>query len=139
MEGEVQVVNPIVNTCARGMGEVHDESPLARLLGNSSRAVDDEVGKWWGGEGASCVSCRALGIQVGLDDRQASQRRADVADRMRAVAVQHLLGGGSGGWYAQVGGVLLVAVVGGPIGKPPSKGVGSVKGVSRWVAQGQGG
>ena len=65
---------------------MHDESPLARLLGNGSQGVDDEIGKWRRGEGASCVSCRALGIQVGLDGRRAGQRRAEVAGRTRAVA-----------------------------------------------------
>ena len=65
---------------------MHDEPPLARFLGNSSQGVDNEVGKWRGGEGASCVSCRALGIQVGLDDHWASQRGAEVAGRTRAVA-----------------------------------------------------
>ena len=65
---------------------MHDESPLARLLGNGSQGVDNKIGKWRGGEGASCVSCRALGIQVGLDDRWAGERRAKVAGRTRAVA-----------------------------------------------------
>ena len=68
------------------MGEVHDEPPLARLLGNSSQGVDNEVGKWRGGEGSSGVSCRALGIQVGLDDCRAGQRGAEFAGRTRAVA-----------------------------------------------------
>ena len=37
------------------------------------------------------MSCRALGIQVGLDDRRAGQRGAEVAGRTRAVtaAVAH--------------------------------------------------
>ena len=59
---------------------------LPDFLGTAPRGVDDEVGKWWGGEGASGVSCRALGIQVGLDDRRVGQRGAEVAGRTRVVA-----------------------------------------------------
>ena len=77
---------PSLTLVPGGLGEVHDEPPLAQFLGNSSQGVGNEVGKWRGGEGASCVSCRALGIQVRLDDHWESQRGAEVAGRTRAVA-----------------------------------------------------